>query len=95
VALLPLTAADVMPAGYVVAPLVPEPSGDDRTLFAVTGETDALPAGSRLLAKAAGGRQLVEVAGFAVEPPADGRWRRIGTYAAPLRLPAGADGDLR
>ena len=93
VALLPLTATEGLPGGYVAAPLVPEPSGEDRSLFAVAGDPGALPAGARVLAEAPG-RAMVELEGFAVEPP-DGRWRRLGTYAAPLRLPAVPDGDLR
>ena len=86
VARLPLTANDAAPTGYVVAPLVAEPSGDDRTLFEVGGAGGGEPEGARVLVRPGHGRALIELDGFGVEPP-DGRWRRIGSYASPLRLP--------
>ena len=86
VARLPLTANDAAPTGYVVAPLVAEPSGDDRTLFEVGGAGGGEPEGARVLVRPGHGHALVELDGFGVEPP-DDRWRHIGSYASPLRLP--------
>jgi chorismate mutase len=85
VARLPLTEVEARPSGYVVAPLAPEPSGDDRSLFAAN-ESGRLPSGARVLAETGDGRALIELDGFDAEPP-DRRWRRLGSYAAPLRLP--------
>lgn len=86
VARLPLTATEALPSGYVVAPLVAEPSGDDRTLFEVEGAGSIEPEEARVLVRPEHGRSLIELDGFAADPP-DGRWRRIGSYASPLRLP--------
>lgn len=84
VARLPLSAAEPLPQGYVVARLEPEPSGDDLTVI----ETDAgrLPELARELAADGTGRRLVELPGFATTM--DGA-RRVGGYPRPLRLPDG------
>jgi hypothetical protein len=86
VARLPLTATDAPPSGYVVAPLVAEPSGDDRTLFEASGLDGIEPENARVLVRPGNGHALIEMDGFAVEPPGE-RWRRIGSYASPLIFP--------
>ena len=89
VARLPLTEAQGPPQGFVAARLEPEPSGDDRNLFAagLAGAAPALEA--ERLASDGNGQWLIELQGFDTEPQASGRWRRLGCYAAPLRLPHG------
>ncbi len=73
----------------VVARQEPEPSGRDRTIFAV--DAPAPPAGARLLDTWEDGpvRHSVEVDGFLDRPPAEaaaGTWRRLGACAVPIRV---------
>jgi chorismate mutase len=87
VARLPLTEADGPAQGFVAARLEPEPSGDDRTLLVCDGAA-ARPPAARLLAQGKGRRELIELDGFAAGPASlPVGWRRLGSYAAPLRLP--------
>jgi chorismate mutase len=89
VARLPLTLAQGPVHGFVAARLEPEPSGDDRTLCAARLPDFNVPPEGRVLATDGEGRYLIELDGFATEPPATGNWQRLGCYAAPLALPDG------
>jgi chorismate mutase len=88
IARLPLTASDGPPQGFVAARLEPEPSGDDRTLL--VGEGGSRPLAARALARGPGGKELVELDGFAEGLALPAGWRRLGGYAAPLALPVEA-----
>jgi chorismate mutase len=91
-----LVGLTALPQAYVIARLPPEASGDDRTLYALTGAPsdtpDAmlgqLPATARpLAARVAGGRHFVlaSTPGFATTEP-DFPVRRVGAYAVPLSV---------
>lgn len=69
---------------FVVASAAPEPSGSDRTLFAVApgGTSNAV-----LDVDPAGGWSLIEVDGYAERPtglPGGHAWHRVGAYATPI-----------
>ena len=78
----PGKAVDVL----IIAPQEPEPSGDDRTLFAIPREDAA--SNGRVIDSWENGKtwHLVEVDGFAEHPehPGDDNWLRLGAYAIPI-----------
>lgn len=91
-----LLGAVTLPSAYVVAHVVPEPSGGDRTLYAITGPVTEAP--EELAAKVEGAvpiaariadgdhHVLAGVAGFRpAEAPLPVHVRRVGAYAVPLR----------
>ncbi len=91
-----LTGLTALPQAYVVARLAPEPSGEDRTLYAVTGPAREAPEdlarsigrpARMLAARVAGGRQFVLAAasGFHADETPPGV-RRVGAYAVPLSI---------
>ena len=91
-----LSGISALPQAYVVARLAPEPTGEDRTLYAIAGAASdpldglvqRLPEGARPLAsRVAGGRHFV-LASVAGHGPEEGLApaRRVGADALPLSV---------
>lgn len=85
-----------LPSAYIVGRLLPEESGDDRTLYAITGEVSesaeqlaARVAGAKPVAeRIAGGRHhvLVNAPGFSINSAVPAGVRVVGSYPVPLRI---------
>ncbi len=83
-----------LPKAYIVARLPPEASGDDRTLFAITGNVDEtaleiaalVPDAKPIAERIVGGRHhvLAQASGFLIDTDYDARVRVIGAYSVPL-----------